>query len=454
MEKILILDDEKYICDSLEFALEDNYRVYTAQTVEQAMEILSKEDISVVLLDLKIGKDDGIQVLKDIKSRRNEVQVIVITAFGSIQSSISAIKEGAFHYLTKPLDMEELYLYIEKAIDYKNLNFSLNNLKELVSERYSFKEIVGNSEKLKSMLRRVEKVIDIDSTVLITGESGTGKDLIAKALHFQSSRKDENFIVVNCASIPNSLLESELFGYEKGAFTGADKKKVGKIQLAHNGTLFLDEIAEMDLQLQAKILRIVEDMTVTPLGGNTPTQVNIRIVAATNKNLEEEVKKGNFREDLFYRLNVIRIEVPPLRERKEDIPLLINHFLQKYNKKLNKEVKRFSEDVISILMEYNFPGNVRELENLVEMLIALSDKDVIVKEDLPKKYLIKENTANHNNDISNCHICFSVGTSLKDLEKEAIIKTLNHYEGNRQMTAKSLQISIRNLQYKIKEYDL
>lgn len=449
MEKILVLDDEKYICDSLEFALEDNYHVYSTQSVEQAMEILSSEDISVVLLDLKIGKDDGIQVLKDIKNNRSEVQVIVITAFGTIQSSINAIKEGAFHYLTKPLDMEELYLYIEKAIDYKRLNFSLNNLKEIVKERYSFKEIVGNSNELKTMLKRVEKVIDIDSTVLIIGESGTGKDLIAKALHFQSNRKDGNFIVVNCAAIPDNLLESELFGYEKGAFTGAEKKKVGKIQLAHNGTLFLDEIAEMDLQLQAKILRTVEDMMVTPLGGNTPSKINVRIVAATNKNLEEEVKKGNFREDLFYRLNVIKIEVPPLRERKDDIPILLNYFLNKYTDKLKKDISGYSEDVIKILKEYSFPGNVRELENLVEMLVALSDKKTIVREDLPKKYL-----SNNSESIGENQICIGVGVSLKDAEKKIILKTLDYYKGNRQMTADSLQISIRNLQYKIKEYGI
>lgn len=449
MEKVLILDDEKFICDSLKFALEDDYEVYTSQEVEQAMDILSREDISVVLLDLKIGKDDGIQVLKKIKNNRSEVQVIVITAFGSIQSSVNAIKEGAFHYLTKPLDMEELYLYIERAIDYKKLNFSLDNLKKIVNEKYSFKEIVGQSEKLKSMLKKVEKVIDIDSTVLIIGESGTGKDLIAKALHFQSKRKNENFIVVNCAAIPENLLESELFGYEKGAFTGADKKYIGKIQLAHNGTLFLDEIAEMDLPLQAKILRTVEDMMVTPVGGNKPTKINVRIVAATNKNLEEEVRKGNFREDLFYRLNVIKIEVPPLRERKDDIPILLDYFLGKYNKKLNKNISGFNEEALSVLKEYSFPGNVRELENLVEMLVALSDKDIILNKDLPSKY-----HTNNSQEYGEDHICVKVGSSLKDIEKKSILKTLDYYKGNRQMTAEKLQISIRNLQYKIKEYGI
>lgn len=449
MEKILIADDEKNICDSLKFALEDNYEVFTTQDANQVMEILYSENIDVVLLDLKIGKIDGITVLKDIKSKLRNVQVIVVTAYGSIKSSINAMKEGAFHYITKPIDMEELYLYVEKAIEYKNLNYSLTNLKKILHERYSFKEIVGNSDKLRLFLNRVEKVIDIDSTVLITGESGTGKDLIAKALHFQGNRKDENFIVVNCAAIPENLLESELFGYEKGTFTGADKKKIGKIQLANNGTLFLDEIAEMDLQLQAKILRIVEDMEVTPLGSNRPVKIDVRIVAATNKDLEAEVKSGRFREDLFYRLNVINLEVPPLRERKGDIPILLNYFLNKYNNKLHKEVVGFSKDVIETLEEYKFPGNVRELENLVEMLVALSDNKIISKESLPERYY-----ANNDESYDNSDIRIRIGTNLKEIEKIVILKTLDYFQGNRRMTAESLQISERNLQYKIKEYNI
>ena len=449
MEKILIADDEKNICDSLKFALEDNYKVFTTQDANQVMEILYSEDIDVVLLDLKIGKIDGITVLKDIKSKLRNVQVIVVTAYGSIKSSINAMKEGAFHYITKPIDMEELYLYVEKAIEYKNLNYSLTNLKKILHERYSFKEIVGKSDKLRLFLNRVEKVIDIDSTVLITGESGTGKDLIAKALHFQGNRKDENFIVVNCAAIPENLLESELFGYEKGTFTGADKKKIGKIQLANNGTLFLDEIAEMDLQLQAKILRIVEDMEVTPLGSNRPVKIDVRIVAATNKDLEAEVKSGKFREDLFYRLNVINLEVPPLRERKGDIPVLLNYFLNKYNNKLHKEVVGFSKDVIETLEKYKFPGNVRELENLVEMLVALSDNKIISKESLPERYYVNIDKGYDNNDIR-----IRIGTNLKEIERIVILKTLDYFQGNRRMTAESLQISERNLQYKIKEYNI
>lgn len=448
MEKILILDDEINICDSLEFALEDNYKVYTTQSVSEALKMLETENIAVVLLDMKIGEHDGLDVLKKMKIIKEDIQIIIITAFGSIKSSVNAMKQGAFHYITKPIDMEELNLYIQKALEFKSLNFSLDNLKEIVNTKYNFKGIIGNSKPMQILLDRVQRIINIDTTVLITGESGTGKDLIAKALHFQSNRKDNNFIAVNCAAIPTNLLESELFGYEKGAFTSANKRKIGKIELANNGTLFLDEIGEMDLQMQAKILRVVEDMEVTPLGSNRPTKVNLRIIAATNKNLEEEVRNNNFREDLYYRLNVITVEVPPLRDRDGDLPILLNYFLERYNKKFNKDIKGFSKGFISSLEDYSFPGNVRELDNLIEMLVALSENKVLNRSDLPVKYQKKMNDEYH--DSSN--IILEIGTTLKDAEKEIILKTLEYSGGNRRVTADTLQISERNLQYKLKEY--
>ena len=449
MEKILILDDEVNICDSLEFALEDNYKVYTTQNVYEALKMLETENIAVVLLDMKIGEHDGLDVLKKMKTIKEDIQIIIITAFGSIKSSVNAMKQGAFHYITKPIDMEELNLYIQKALEFKSLSFSLDNLKQIVNTKYNFKEIIGNSKPMQILLDRVQKIINIDTTVLITGESGTGKDLIAKALHFQSNRKDNNFIAVNCAAIPTNLLESELFGYEKGAFTNADKKKIGKIELANNGTLFLDEIGEMDLQMQAKILRVVEDMEVTPLGSNTPTKVNLRIIAATNKNLEEEVRNNRFREDLYYRLNVITVDMPPLRHRDGDLPLLLNYFLERYNKKFKKSIKGFSKDFISCLDKYSFPGNVRELDNLIEMLVALSENRVLNRSDLPDKY----QRGIHDEYRDRFDIILKMGTTLKDAEKEIILKTLGHLEGNRRITADTLQISERNLQYKLKEYN-
>lgn len=449
MGKILIVDDEKSICDSLTFALEDDYEVVSTQDPNQVQDILKEDNIDVVLLDLKIGNVNGIDILKKIKSIDEEIQVIIITAFGSIKSSVKAIQEGASHYITKPIDMEELFTFIEKALEHKKISSSLKNLKEVLNRDFAIDGIIGKSESLHSVLRKVQKIKDLNTTVLITGESGTGKDLIAKALHFESNRKDENMEIINCAAIPSDLLESELFGYEKGAFTGAERRKLGKFQLADKGTLFLDEIGEMDLQLQSKILRVVEDMTVTPLGGEKGIKINTRIVAATNKDLEEEVKKGKFREDLYYRLNVIKLELPPLRERTDDIPILLNHFLDKYNKKLNKSIKGFKKEVIKELEKYKFPGNIRELENLVERLVALTDKEYIELEDIPEKYIGSIPIINTDENI-----VIKIGSTLEEIEKKAIEETLRYLNGNKKRTAECLGISERSFHYKIKKYEI
>lgn len=449
MAKILIVDDEKSICDSLTFALEDDYEVVSIQNPSEVKDILENDNIDVVLLDLKIGNVNGIDVLREIKSLDEEIQVIIMTAFGSIKSSVRAIQEGASHYITKPLDMEELFVYINKVLEHKKISSSLKNLKEVINRDFGVEGIIGKSEALYSVLEKVKKIKDLDTTILITGESGTGKDLIAKALHFKSSRKDKNMEIINCAAIPSDLLESELFGYEKGAFTGADRKKLGKFQLADKGTLFLDEIGEMDLQLQSKILRVVEDMTVTPLGSEKGVKINTRIVAATNKDLEEEVKKGNFREDLYYRLNVITLELPPLRERVGDIPLLLNYFLDIYNKKLGKNIKGFDKEVMNELKNYSFPGNIRELENLVERLVALSDEEYIALEDIPKKYVGNIPTVN-----SDENIIIKTGSTLEEIEKKAIEETLEYFDGNKKRTAECLGISERSLHYKVKKYNI
>ncbi|MBZ2174839.1 sigma-54 dependent transcriptional regulator [Schnuerera sp. xch1] len=449
MAKVLIVDDEKSICDSLTFALEDDYEVMSIQNPNEVKDILEKDNIDIVLLDLKIGNINGIDVLREIKNIDEEIQVIIMTAFGSIKSSVKAIQEGASHYITKPIDMEELFVFIKKALEHKKISLSLKNLKEVINRDFGIDGIIGKSEALYSVLEKVNKIKDLDTTILITGESGTGKDLIAKALHFKSNRKDENMEIINCAAIPSDLLESELFGYEKGAFTGAERKKLGKFQLADKGTLFLDEIGEMDLQLQSKILRVVEDMTVTPLGGEKGVKINTRIVAATNKDLEEEVKKGSFREDLYYRLNVITLELPPLRERVGDIPILLSYFLDIYNKKLDKNIKRFDKEVIKELKNYNFPGNIRELENLVERLVALSDKEYIELEDLPKKYIGHTPTIN-----SDENIIIKIGSTLEEIEKKSIEETLKYFDGNKKRTAECLEISERSLHYKVKKYNI
>lgn len=448
MYKILILDDERAICDSLEFALEDEYKIYTALNPEEAYQILSEIDIDILLLDLKIGDVDGLDVLRKVKETYKDVKVIIMTAYGSIKSSVEAIKSGALHYITKPLDIEELKVYIQKAIKYKQITSSLSNLQEIVNNIYSFSGIIGESHEIKEVIRDIKKVKDIDSTVLVLGESGTGKDLVSKAIHFQGNRKSMPFQVVNCAAIPNTLLESELFGYEKGAFTGADKRKLGKIQLADGGTLFLDEIGEMDMYLQAKILRIVEDKKVTPLGGEKEKEVDVRIIAATNKNLEEEIRKGNFREDLYYRLNVLTIEIPPLRERKEDILLLANHFLLKYKKNFNKDVRGFTKEAKIALEAYHYPGNVRELENIIERAVVLTESELISLDDLPKHI-----SGGKREPLKKNGIFIEYGTSMQEVEKALIIKTLKYFDGDKKKTAEVLGISERNLYYKLKEYN-
>lgn len=447
--KILIIDDEKAIRDSLTFALEDLYEVLSAGDPTEAEAVLSEKIVDVILLDMKLGRNDGLDLLRQIKHTYPEIEVIVITAFGSIKSSVQAIREGALNYLTKPVDIEELIVFIEKAIKQRAMNGSLMYLRKMLDDTYNIAGIIGNSDIMASTLNKVKKIKDIDSTVLITGESGTGKDLVAKAIHFEGHRKDGKLVIVNCAAIPANLMESELFGYEKGAFTGADKKHIGKFQLADGGTLFLDEIGELELSLQSKLLRVVEDMKVTPLGGNNTVSVDFRLIAATNKNLEAEVKAGKFREDLFYRLNVITLDLPPLRARKGDIPLLIKYFVDKYNKKLGQNVDRVDRKVISSLENYPFPGNIRELENLIERMVALSEDNKIELDDLPEKYRSLPPLVNDSE-----RLVISLGLSMKDIEKEAILKTLDYFEGNRKKTAESLGISERNLHYKLKFYKI
>ncbi|SCZ82062.1 sigma-54-dependent transcriptional regulator [Acidaminobacter hydrogenoformans] len=449
MNKILIVDDEVALCEALEFVLEDEYEVQTLQNPSNIIRIIDAFSPDVVLLDLKIGEANGIDVLKTIKKENPNIEVIIMTAFGSIDSTVEAIKIGAFNYLIKPVKSEELKVFIKKAIEYRNLNNSFNNLRMVIEDEYSIKGVIGRSNKFVKALETIHKIKDFDSTVLILGESGTGKDVIAKALHFESPRRSHNLEIVNCAAIPSNLLESELFGYEKGAFTGADRKRIGRFELAHQGTIFLDEIGEMDLSLQAKILRVVEDMTITPIGSEKRKQINVRVIAATNRDLNELIKSGQFREDLYYRLNVIAISLPPLRERKEDISLFVKYFLDKFNKKFCKNIVGFDIEAYKHLENYYFPGNIRELENLMERIVALSDQTTI---DL--KLLSNYLDANYDSSKDNQnYLSMKVATPLKTLEKLMIESTLDYFNGNRGKTAAALQISERKLLYKIKEYE-
>ena len=448
MATILVVDDEEAICSALRFALEDDYQVFTACDSSAAFQIMNTNNIDVVLLDQRLGTEDGMEILQAIRVQYQQTLVIAMTAYGSIESSVEAMQRGAYYYLTKPLVMAELKVKILKALDYQNLNRQVAHLSREVQNKYLNLGMIGKSKPICQVIDQIEKIIDIDSTVLISGESGTGKELVARAVHYLGKRQTALFEAVNCAAIPEQLQESELFGYEKGAFTGALHNKKGKFELAHNGTLFLDEIGEMSPMLQAKLLRVLQTRQINPLGSEVTKTINVRIIAATNKNLKEEVSKGNFREDLFFRLNVIPIYLPSLRERKDDLPVLVRHFLAKYTKQMHREITGLSRGAALILENYDFPGNVRELENLIERLVALSPGPRIEVPDLPPELLGEmERLATHSPWIP-----IQFGETLTAVEKKVILATLDELKGNRRETARVLGISERNLRYKLKDY--
>ena len=438
MYKLLIIDDETSICTSLSFALEDNYCIFTANDEESAIEMIKEKDIDMVLLDLKLGKSDGINVLKKLKAIKSELVVIIMTAFGTIESSVNAMKAGAFYYITKPINIEELSLLLMKGEEYIKLNTKIKYLSNQIDEDSKY-SIIGSSKKIKEVFDLIDRVKDIDINVLITGESGTGKELVARAIHFHGKRKDKPFNVINCSAIPENLLESELFGYKKGI-----------IELSHEGTLFLDEIGDMDINLQTKLLRVIQDKEIRPIGSSKSIHVDVRLISATNKDLKEEIKNNRFRQDLFYRLNVININMPPLRERKEDIAKLIEYFIKKYNAKLDKNIKGITSKALDALEKYNFYGNVRELQNIIERAIVLTENDYIKEEDLPEEIFNKENIAIDENDL----IPVFVGEDVKTIEKKVLEYTLKKFDGNRKRTAEVLNIGERTLRYKIKEYKL
>ncbi|WP_286885099.1 sigma-54-dependent transcriptional regulator, partial [Aneurinibacillus sp. UBA3580] len=381
---VLILDDERAICTSLSFALEDAYDITAFTDPMEGLRAMEQHPFDIVLLDLRIGSRSGIDILRQIKQKHPSVIVIMMTAYASIESSIEAIKQGAYYYIEKPINTEEIQLLMMKALEHKRLSLQVETLHAQLQQTSGRRCFVGKSKAMEHVFSMIERVKDIDSNVLITGESGTGKELVARAIHDTGRRKNGPLEIVNCAAIPETLLESELFGYEKGAFTGATQRKEGKWAAANGGTLFLDEISEMPLALQAKILRVLQEREVTPLGSNRKISLDVRIVSATNKRLEQMVAEGTFREDLYFRLNVIPISVPPLREREGDLPLLLEYFLQKYSREMDKAPKRLSAAARRLLLAYNYPGNIRQLGNIIEYAVALSSSDIITEEDLPE----------------------------------------------------------------------
>jgi len=440
LRKILVIDDEQNIRKMLSRVLSpEGFIVKEANNGLEALKRLQEENYSLALLDLKMPGLNGIETLKEIRENDLNLPVIMMSAYGSIPEAVEAMKLGALDYLIKPFDIEELKITIKRAIKQYELEVENIYYREEEEKRFNFDEIIGKSNSVNKVLEMVKNVSPTTATVLITGESGTGKELIARAIHKNSLRKNSPFVVVNCVAFSPNLLESELFGHEKGSFTGAIAKRIGRFEMANGGTIFLDEIGEMDLTIQTKLLRVLQEREFERVGSSRTIKVDVRILSATNKDLKKEIEERRFREDLFYRLNVFNIDVPPLRERKEDIPLIVEHLTGKYNKILNKKVKKVSAKAMELLLDYNYPGNIRELENIIERSMIMA-KDEIIDE----KYF---------NFISKEEYIEKKGT-LKETEKELIIKYLIQNKGNRTKTAEILGISRRSLQNKIKEYQI
>ena len=378
-DNILIVDDDKNILEVLTLRLEaEGYKATAIAEAEDALRMAKDELFDLALIDLKLSeKENGIDLMEKMHQVAPEMPVIILTAYGTINTAVEAMKRGAYSYITKPFDRRELILQIKNGLEKSSLSREVRRLKALVGERYGFENIIGKSKKMQEVMEQVSRAAETDSNVCIYGESGTGKELMAKSLHLLSSRRDKPFVAVNCAAIPEGLLEGELFGYEKGAFTGAIRNKKGFFSQAHGGTIFLDEVSEMPESMQVKLLRVIQEKQFYALGGEKPIDVDVRILTATNKNLEDEVKNGKFREDLFYRIYVIPIYLSPLREMREDIPLLVDHFIKKFDRKMKKGIKGISTPALQKLLSYSWPGNIRELENSIEYAVAMTAQEVV-----------------------------------------------------------------------------
>ena len=396
LPNILVVDDEINVIESFKRLLEDDYKVLTATNGEEALEKIEKENLDIVLLDIRMPEMDGIEVLRRIREMSENVDVIVVTAVNTMRTAIEAMKLGAYDYITKPFEVDEVIISINKALEKRCLAREVSYLRSEVAKPVKFDNIIGTSEKMRQVYEIVSEMTKNDPTVLIHGESGTGKELFARAIHFNGLRKDKPFIAVDCASIPENLLESELFGHEKGAFTDATSQKLGRFELANQGTLFLDEIGNLKPDMQGKILRVLQEREIQRVGGVKTIKIDVRIISATNVDLKKAIKEEKFREDLYYRLNVVPIELPSLRERKEDIPLLARYFLEIFSREFGKKIKDITPEAMEFLMNYRWPGNVRELRNVIERLVALAKEEVISHKGLPLDILLTVKTEENN----------------------------------------------------------
>ena len=454
MAKFLVVDDNPEVLKLVANILETNeYEVETASRGESAIKKLDSNDYDMVLTDLRMPDIDGMQVLEHVKSRASKTMCIILTGHGTIKSSVKAIKKGAFDYITKPVSSSELLIVVEKALKFKNLEEENIRLKKELKGKYHYKNIVGTSQAIKKIYDLIEKVSDTDGTVLITGASGTGKELIARSIHYNSQRSDKPLVVINCGAVPEALLESELFGHEKGAFTGAYKKRIGRFEMANGGTVFLDEIGEMSPALQIKLLRVLQEQQFERVGGTKTIHVDLRFIAATNKNLTTAINMEKFREDLYYRLNVIPIKVPSLMQRRSDIPLLIDFFLKKFQKTKNKKITGLSQSAMDAMWAYNWPGNVRELENVLKRLTILCEGPVVDIGDLPENIGdVNEAMPSEEEVIRGDEL--NLNEAVQDYEKRIILEALEKTNWVKSKAAKLLNINRTTLVAKIKKQNI
>jgi len=447
--KILVVEDEKSMREVLKILLDgENYEVMTASDGLEGLSSLDKDIFDLVITDMKMAKADGFQVLKKVKEISPDTIVIMITAFGTRETAIEAMKLGAYNYINKPFNIDEIRLIVKRAIEKKKLSEELSVLKEKVETIYTLENIVGQSPKMQEMFKLIPRIAQSKSNVLIIGESGSGKELVATALHNLSHRKEKNFITINCAAFSEGILESELFGHMKGAFTGAMYNKQGLFEIADGGSVFLDEIGEMPISLQAKLLRVIENGTFRRVGGTNDIKVDVRVISATNKDIKEEVSSGRFREDLFYRLNVVPVNIPPLRERKEDIPLLVDHFL----KKTSDNPKRITPKAMKLLMDYSWKGNVRELENIIERTALLTDKEEIVPAELPTEITGYQDDMKYISGLTEEGI--NIDKVIGDIEKRYLLQALEIAGGVKTEAAKLLNLSFRSFRHRLHKYNI
>ena len=446
--RVLVIDDEDLMREYVEEALTRlGHQVESASSGQAGLDALKQGAFDVVVTDLKMAPMDGLQVLRSVQADSPGTHCIVMTAYGTVETAVTALKEGAADYIMKPFSPDELELAIERALERRRLTEENRYLRDEVNQAYDFQSMVGASPAMKKVYETIKKVAQSKATVLIRGESGTGKELVARAIHYSSPRRDNPFIKVNCAALSAGLLESELFGHEKGSFTGAHDRKIGRFELADRGTLLLDEISEISGELQPKLLRALQEREFERVGGTRPIQVDTRIIATSNRNLEQAVEEGAFREDLFFRLNVIPIHLPPLRERRDDIPILMDYFLKRFNAENGRTIEGFSDDAQKLFLSYEWPGNVRELQNALERAVVLAGESVLESEHFNFDGVALTTRRDNPNEVS-----VPIGTTVAEMEKELIMKTLGYCRENRTRAAELMGISVRTLRNKLKEY--